>query len=153
MYYGLKQAADATGKTKTTILRAIQTGKISAIKGENKEWQIDPAELHRAYPPVSGAGARTDAQRGNATPDEARVLRQEIDLLREILAERDKRVSDKDAVITDLQERLDRETEERRRAHLQLTALLTDQSKKVASQEAVMADKRSLWRRLTSRLG
>jgi excisionase family DNA binding protein len=32
MTYSVKQAAEATGKTKPTILRAIQKGKISAKK-------------------------------------------------------------------------------------------------------------------------
>jgi hypothetical protein len=49
----MKQAADATGRSKPTILRAIQTGKISAKKNEMGEWEIDPAELHRIYPPVA----------------------------------------------------------------------------------------------------
>jgi hypothetical protein len=53
MPYSLKQAADATGRTKPTILRAIQTGKISAKKSEMGEWEIDPAELHRVYLPIA----------------------------------------------------------------------------------------------------
>jgi hypothetical protein len=123
MSYTLKQAADATGKTKPTILRAIQSHKISAKKDEHGEWKIDPSELHRIYDPVARNG--TDAT--DALPNESVALRHENVLLREMLAERDKRVSDKDAVIEDLRERLDREGEERRQAHAQLTALLTDQ--------------------------
>ena len=47
MAYSLKQAAEATGKTRPTILRAIQKGKISAVRHEvTGAWQIDPAELH-----------------------------------------------------------------------------------------------------------
>ena len=42
-------SAGATGRTKPTILRAIQLGKISAQKDEHGGWQIDPAELHRVY--------------------------------------------------------------------------------------------------------
>ena len=53
MAYSLKQAADAMGRTKPTLLRAIQTGKISAKKTEMGEWEIEPAELHRVYPPVA----------------------------------------------------------------------------------------------------
>src|SRR3954451_24357338 len=53
MVYSLKQAAEATGRTKPTILRAIQTGKISAKKNEIGEWEIEPAELHRVYTPVA----------------------------------------------------------------------------------------------------
>jgi hypothetical protein len=46
-------AAAAVGRNKTAILRAIKDGKISVTKDENGEWQIDPVELHRIYPPLS----------------------------------------------------------------------------------------------------
>jgi hypothetical protein len=48
-------AAAAVGRNKTAILRAIKDGKISVTKDENGEWQIDPAELHRIYPPLRSA--------------------------------------------------------------------------------------------------
>jgi len=77
MPYSLTLAADATGKTKPTILRAIQTGKISAGKSEMGEWEIEPAELHWVYPPIAAGVTRT------VTPDaevtvELLLLRQEL---------------------------------------------------------------------------
>jgi hypothetical protein len=51
-------AAAAVGRNKTAILRAIKAGKISVAKNENGEWQIDPAELHRIYPPLRSASMR-----------------------------------------------------------------------------------------------
>lgn len=51
--YSLKEAAEATGRGKPAILKAIQKGRISGKKNELGEWEIDPAELHRVYPPVS----------------------------------------------------------------------------------------------------
>ena len=48
-------AAASVGRNKTAILRAIKAGKISVAKDENGEWQIDPAELHRIYPPLRSA--------------------------------------------------------------------------------------------------
>jgi hypothetical protein len=116
MNYSLKQAAEATGKTKPTILRAIQKGKISAKKDEHGEWEIDPAELHRVYEPVpAGTDTHTDA---NGTADS-----REIELLREMLA-------DKDRQIEGLNRRLEAVDEERRTTLRQLTALLTDQRAK-----------------------
>jgi hypothetical protein len=50
MKYTLGQAAKATGKGKTTIQRAVKNGLISAEKGRNGEYQIDPSELHRVFP-------------------------------------------------------------------------------------------------------
>ncbi len=58
--YTIETAAAAVGRNKTAILRAINAGKISASQDENGEWQIDPAELHRVYPPL-----RTASTRGN----------------------------------------------------------------------------------------
>jgi len=134
MPYTLKQAAGATGKSKPTILRAIQTGKISARKDVNGEWEIDPAELHRVYDPVTvsgtpGALSGTEDAAGGAdeTLQWSNVLQVEVRLLRELLMERDKRVADQATVIGDLMERLDQEATDRRRAHAQLTGLLTDQ--------------------------
>jgi hypothetical protein len=50
--YNLATAAAAVGRNKNAILRAIQTGKISATQDASGEIQIDPADLHRIYPPL-----------------------------------------------------------------------------------------------------
>jgi hypothetical protein len=56
--YTIVTAAAAAGRNKTAILRAIKAGKISVAKDENGEWQIDPAEPHRIYPPLQSASMR-----------------------------------------------------------------------------------------------
>ena len=48
-------AAKAVGKTKSTITKAIASGKISAVKNDRGAWEIDAAELHRVYPPFPTA--------------------------------------------------------------------------------------------------
>jgi hypothetical protein len=53
--YTIATAAAAIGRNKSVILRAIKAGKISVAKDENAEWQIDPTELHRIYPPLRSA--------------------------------------------------------------------------------------------------
>lgn len=50
MFYTLGAAAKETGKSKSTIKRAIEKGRLSANKNEKGEWKIDPAELRRVYP-------------------------------------------------------------------------------------------------------
>ena len=61
--YTIATAAAAVGRNKTAILRAIKAGKISVEKDEKGEWQIDPAELRRIYPPLRSASMRaTDMQ-------------------------------------------------------------------------------------------
>ncbi|MBV9826936.1 MAG: DNA-binding protein [Alphaproteobacteria bacterium] len=116
MSYTVGQAAKATGKSKPTISRAIKNGSISATKNDDGSYTIDPSELHRVFPPVkSNSNDETDLK-----PSETPSLQREIELLRELL-------TDKDGVIDDLRQRLDREGEERRQAQAQLTALLSDQ--------------------------
>jgi hypothetical protein len=98
MSYTLAAAAKAVGLNKTTILRAIKSGKISGVKDENGEWHVEPAELHRVYRPVAGSVTRTDAPQPYATSDEelsarAFLAEQRLSdlkaLLDEIRAERD----------------------------------------------------------------
>ena len=50
--YTLLKAAAAVGRNKNAILRAIKAGKIPAVRAEDGEMQIDPADLHRIYPPL-----------------------------------------------------------------------------------------------------
>jgi hypothetical protein len=69
MPYSLQQAATATGLNKSTVLRAIKAGKISATRNESGEWQVEPVELHRVYPPVAAAAERTGATPRDATAD------------------------------------------------------------------------------------
>ena len=52
----LGKAARETGKSKTTILRAIKGGKISASQDEDGTWRIEPAELFRHFERVTGNG-------------------------------------------------------------------------------------------------
>ena len=50
MSYTLGQASKATGKSKSTISKALKNGTLSAEKGENGAFKIDPSELHRVFP-------------------------------------------------------------------------------------------------------
>lgn len=60
MAYTLGEAAKATGKSKPTIQEQIKKGRISAVKDELGRYQIDPAELHRIYPPVQKEEPETE---------------------------------------------------------------------------------------------
>jgi len=88
MPYSLQQAATATGLNKSTILRAIKAGKISAVRDEQGQWQVEPAELHRVYP-VADAAERTGAMPRDATGDAAvlAMAHQRAALAEERLAE------------------------------------------------------------------
>lgn len=111
--YSLKEAAERTGRGKPAILKAIQKGRISARKNEFGEWQIDPAELHRVYPPVPGTVSGNGTIERWETPKETSVLQRELEILRE------ERRRDFD-LIEDLRK-------DRDHWRQQATALLTDQ--------------------------
>jgi excisionase family DNA binding protein len=139
MPYTLNQAAEATGRSKPTILRAIQSHKISAARdGATQAWLIEPAELHRVYPPVTNAPLRNAEMTRDVMPDELTSLRREIEVRDErfeaLQQERQRERQDAQSTIDDLRRRLDAEAEERRK----LTALLTDQREQPA--------RRSWWR-------
>jgi hypothetical protein len=67
----LGQAARLTGLGKTTITRAIKSGRLSASRKEDGSYEIDPAELARVYPfPAPGETvAATVPVVRHATPD------------------------------------------------------------------------------------
>jgi len=130
MAYTASQAAKATGKSIPTITRAIKNGKISAVPN-GAGWLIDPAELHRVFPPATKPSNGTPNVMGNSlgneTPNVTNSLELEVKLLREMLAQ-------ERGTVEDLRKRLDTEADERKR----LTLMLTDQ-------RAKPEPKRSLW--------
>ena len=66
MGYTLGQAAKAVGMSKTSILRSIKAGRISAGRDELGQWAIEPCELHRVYPALT-----EDTVTGNGTEERA----------------------------------------------------------------------------------
>jgi hypothetical protein len=71
--YRLSEAAAAYSLNKSTVRRAIETGKVSATKDAQGQWHIEPAELHRVYP------LRTEA----SNDERIRTYAAEIALLRD----------------------------------------------------------------------
>lgn len=104
----LSQAAKLTGKSKSTINRAIKAGKLSATRHDDGSYSIDPAELSRAF----GWEPHEGAKRRDAEPDGTRLLERIAAL--EAMLSREREIS------ADLKE-------DRDRWRQQATALLTDQ--------------------------
>jgi hypothetical protein len=97
MAYTLRQAAKASGKGKSTILRAIQTGKISAARNEaTGGWTIDPSELHRVYPSVPRVPSGTDwrVPSGQDATDEPASLRMRAEVAEARLADAREQIDD-----------------------------------------------------------
>lgn len=117
MRYTLGTAAKATGKAKSTILRAIKSGAISAARSHDGSYEIEPAELHRVFRPNGTQQAPSnDAQPQSEHPE---TLRLRLEILE---AERQRERDQMQATIDDLRGRLDR-SEER------VTALLAAPAK------------------------
>ena len=82
MRYTLGTAAKATGKSKTTIQRAISKGLISSDRGRGGEYSIDPAELHRVFPRLSPDTVSRDTKMDDTRPyDTGPELRAKIEAL------------------------------------------------------------------------
>ena len=127
--YSLKQAAEAAGRGKPAILKAIKSGRVSAKKNDLGQWQIDPAELHRVYPPVAGNTSGTGSGERQETPKEPL----EIKLLEIKVEALEQQLNRERETVNDLRRRLDAESEERRTANEEcrkLTMMLTDQRPK-----------------------
>jgi excisionase family DNA binding protein len=117
MAYTLGQAAKATGISKPTLSRAIKSGRLSAQKQEDGSFLIDPAELHRVYPPVTTTGDNNGNVKQSETPRNPETLHVQLAAMRE---ERERERQQLQATIDDLRRRLDAEAEERRKLTLRL---------------------------------
>lgn len=142
--YTLGEAARASGKSKSTIAKAIKSGRVSAARSLDGSYEIDPAELHRVYPVTgapNGAGARSDTGASDGAAD--RGVWGELDKWRTLAVESDRLIADQAEAIRDLRRRLDDSEAERRRVQERLTGLLTH--RQAGSVPATASAPRRLW--------
>lgn len=115
-YLSLGQAAEACGRAKSTVSKALKSGDLSYVEKTRKGYKIDPSELFRVFP-----------KKGSETPQVEQLETQKETLENSALQARlevmEQRLSDAGKTIEDLRTRLDAEGSERR----QLTAMITDQ--------------------------
>jgi hypothetical protein len=102
--YTLKEAAEATGRGKPAILKAIQKGRISAKKNPLGEWRIDPSELHRVYPPVSIGVSNGNGDELEETALETMQLKMELALKDEKIRSLERQIETLETVKDDLRE-------------------------------------------------
>lgn len=57
----LRQAAEQCGKSRSTIHRALKSGKLSGDRTDDGAWSIDPSELARVFPRDSNGHAQGDS--------------------------------------------------------------------------------------------
>jgi hypothetical protein len=143
MPYSLAQAAKAVGCDRSMLLRMIKLGRLSAERDPaSGAWAIQPAELHRLYPPVH-PHVETHPNAQSSTGDAAAqvaALQAQLDAAAAAIRIRDE-------VIADLRQDRDRAHEERRAVQARLDAVLTDQrSKPPPAPEPPSPSRRRWWK-------
>ena len=136
MSYTLGEAAKATGMSKAALSRAIKNGKLSAEKLDGGSFKIDPAELHRVYPPVATKHALEQERATVSNPD----LNAENRELKIKLEGALQRLTEHATQIEDLREDRDQWREQAQRL------AITDQRTQQVTQHAPEPQRRSWWR-------
>lgn len=103
----LSQAAKASGKSKSTLSRAIKMGRLSANRLDDGNFSIDPAELFRVYPATlnNPYDERPIEQGATPVPTE---LQNRISMLELLLEKEREAVTREREISADLKEDRDR---------------------------------------------
>jgi hypothetical protein len=129
-FYTIGQAAEATGKAKSTIKKSIDNSELSVAEKTSRGFKIEASELDRVFPFLNDERTekRTNAQieTGDNTPENS-VLSVKVEMLHEQLErtdldrEREREQASKE--IENLKEQLARQSAD----HRQALAAITDQ--------------------------
>jgi hypothetical protein len=120
MSWSVSRAARETGLSKSTISRAIKSGRISAAKQHDGSYLIEPAELFRVYPrnvaqPLSDArhdAVRNPLEKAPATiSNEIELLKLKLAMTEELLAQERENSKHQQETVQDLRKRLDAATD------------------------------------------
>jgi hypothetical protein len=115
--------------SKTSILRSIKAGRISAGRDEFGQWAIEPCELHRVYPALTDDNDTANGTGGRAATEGDTAL-VEANARASLL---EQRISDLKAILDDMRAQRDDLREQRDAWQRQAEAsqrALTDQRKK-----------------------
>ena len=142
----LNKAAKEAGVAKSTLLEALNSGRMSAEKNDRGHWQIDTSELFRVFEKTSS----TEQEKPTPTPiqshqktSETSALEIEVKMLREQIERMDAERDRERSQLTNQIETLRKQAERQSADHRQALAVLTDQR-----EQATEPPKRGLWARL-----
>lgn len=96
----LAEAAREVGVSKASIWRAVKSGRLSASRGDDGTYRIDPSELARAFPPEPARTAMVKQRETAANGEVTAVIAAKDDLITELRA----RITAADARASDLAE-------------------------------------------------
>lgn len=146
MKLSLNKAAKEAGIAKSTLLDALNNGRMSAKKNEKGHWEIDPSELFRVFPKTSSENSEKPIQtplENHQKTIQNSALEIEVKMLREQIERMDAERERERSQLTDQIESLKEQAERQSADHRQALAVLTDQREKATPQT-----KRSFWARL-----
>jgi hypothetical protein len=133
----LNKAAKEAGAAKSTLLEALNSGRMSAAKNDMGHWEIDPAELFRVFPKtglIEQAEPKPTPNENQPKASLASALEVEVKMLREQIermdAERERERAQFGYQIEALREQAARQSAD----HRQALAVLTDQRESVPQQ-------------------
>lgn len=135
--FTLNQAAKESGKSKAAIIAALRSGRLSGVKNEIGQWQIEPVELFRVYPVNQSPTTTLPGNENRHLPPEYHQPTTQVTTLLEqqmaqLTIERDRERQQLQSTIDDLRQRLNKADD----AVLKLTALLTYQSQPKTPEKA-----------------
>ena len=142
-YFTIGQAAEATGKAKSTIKKAIDNGELSVAEKTSRGFKIDAAALHNVFPIKTVERSENRSNEQIETPEKTSAnsaLDAELKALREKIesgeAERTRERGQLEDQIADLRSRLDKSEGARERTEARLEdqrnkmeTMLTEQAK------------------------
>lgn len=135
MYFSLGQAAKEAGVAKSTISKALSSGKLSYTERSTAGYKIDPAELFRVFPRSSSNGSEEPAKndRKRDYPDmETAVYTATLEIqltgLKHLIAEKERRISDLETDRSQLRDDHYRQSQGWRDERDRLMKLLEDQT-------------------------
>jgi ATPase subunit of ABC transporter with duplicated ATPase domains len=142
----LNKAAKEAGTAKSTLLDALNNGRMSAEKNEKGHWEIDPSELFRVFPKTSSYNPEKPIQtplENHQRTIQNSALEIEVKMLREQIERMDAERERERSQLTDQMEALKEQAERQSADHRQALAALTDQREKTQK-----PPQRGFWARL-----
>ena len=94
MQLTLGQAARQAGISKSYLSRLIKSGKVSAERQSNGEFRIDPSELDRLERNRTHERDQDNTTSERLETPQELVLKREVELLRELLADKEQTLAD-----------------------------------------------------------
>lgn len=141
-YISLNDAAKLTGRAKSTISKALKSGKMSYVSRDDETgtYEIDPAEALRVFPKKQETSQSDRKETPLKTPENS-TLAMEVKMLREQIEQMETMHDRERQGFADRIEDMKLEAERRNSEHMAALAALTDQR----PQEK---ERKSFWSRL-----